>query len=437
MAATASALLITACSSSKSNSTNTTASTATTASGGSTATTSAGGGALTASDTGVSPTTIKIGYITSVTGVASSAFGDAAGGAQAAISAANAAGGVDGRQIQLVSLDQSTPAGFNSAAQAMTTKRVFGVIPYSSFTFGGYKTLQQAGIPVTGNSFDGPEWGQEPNSNMLSILPPTSTTWGGKYYYPNFQGHFLQQIGVKKPAGFAYGISPSSQASIKVIYADAAATGMSNCYANYSVPFGGVDFTADVLSVKNAGCDAVIGSFVDASDQAMANAVTQAGLNIAKLWYTGYDQNTLATPAAKAAFEGSYFLSQLFFDPSVPQMNTMLNNLAKYDSGYKAGSLPDYGTWGSYVAAQLMIYGLQQAGQNPTRKTFISKLRQVSSWDDNGLLPSATAFTSFGTPQMIPQSNCAYFVQLKNGAFVNAGANGKAVCSAPVVFPAG
>jgi branched-chain amino acid transport system substrate-binding protein len=370
--------------------------------------------------------------------VASSTFVDGQEGALARFSAQNAAGGVDGRQIQMVTVDgQSTPAGNLAAAQQLISKGVFAVIDYSSFTFGGYKVLQQAGIPVTGWSFDGPEWGVEPNSNMFSYLPPISTSWSGKYYYPNYTGVFLQSIGVKKPAGFAYGISPSSQASIKVIYQGASQTGLSNCYANYSVPFGGVDFTADVLSVKNAGCDSVIGSFVDASDDAMSLAVTQAGLtNVKRLWYTGYDSNTLATTATKDAFEGSYFSTTIIWDRSNAAVATMLDNLAKYDPSFKPGDLPDFGLQGSYISADLMIKGLQEAGQNPTRKSFISNLRTVTDYTAGGILPSATSFANFGTPQMIPASNCQNFVQLSNGQFVNADPNGKPVCASTVVFPA-
>ena len=430
--------LVGACGSSKHSSSGATTG-STSAAGGSATTVAAGGSSLTSSDVGVTPTSISIGYITSLTGSASSTFVAGVGGAQAAISAANAAGGVDGRQIKLVTLDdQSTPTGFDAAAEQMKSKGVFGVIPYSAFTFGGYKTLQQAGIPVAGNALDGPEWGQEPNSNMFTFLPPSGSAWGGQYYIPNWTGKILQYVGVKKPAGFAYGISPTSQAAAKAVFVGAPQTGLTKCYANYSVPFGGVDFTADVLQVKSLGCDAVFSFSVDATDQALATEVNQAGLtNVKKLFYTGYDQTTLATAGARDAFEGSYFASPLYFDPSIPQVGAMLNALVKYDSSYKVGTVPDYGTWGSYVSAQLMIYGLQQAGQNPTRKTFISNLRQVTGWDDNGLLPVPTPFTNFGTPQMLPASNCEYVIQLKNGAFVNAGPNGKPICAGTINFPAG
>jgi branched-chain amino acid transport system substrate-binding protein len=433
------ALLATACSSSsKGSSSNTTApagsTTATTASGGPTT----GASGNTASATGITPTTIKIGYITDETGVASSTFVDGAQGALARFQAENAAGGVEGRQIQMITVDgMSTPAGNLAAAEKLVSDGVYAVIDYSSFTFGGYKVFQQAGIPVTGYAFDGPEWGQEPNSNMFSFLPPVSTSWGGYYYYPNWAGNFFKSVGADKPAGFAYGISPSSQASIKVIYEGASQSGVSNCYANYSVPFGGVDFTADVLSVKSAGCNGVAGSFVDASDQAMATSLTQAGLtNVKKLWYTGYDSNTLATSAAKAAFEGSYFATAEIWYPSSPPIATMLSNLAKYDSGFKQGDIPDFGLQGSYIAADLMIFGLQHAGQNPTRPSFINNLRQVSSYNAGGILPGNTSFTDFGTPAMNGTQGCEQFVQLVNGAFVSANPGGKPVCAPNIKFAA-
>ncbi len=350
----------------------------------------------------------------------------------------NAAGGVDGRQIQLVQVDdQSTPAGDLAAAQRLVSEGVFGVVDYSAFTFGGYKVLQAAGIPVTGYAFDGPEWGEQPNSNMFSFLPPDSTAWNGKYYYYNYTGKFLAAIGSKKPAGFAYGISPSSQASIRVVYEGASQNGLSDCYANYSVPFGGVDFTADVLQVKAAGCDSVIGSFVDSSDQAMATAVTQAGLtNVKKLFYTGYDSNTLSTAATRAAYAGSYFENTIIWDANNPPVGTMLANLAKYDPSFHTGDLPDFGTWGSYIATDLMIKGLQVAGQNPTRKAFINNLRQVSAYNAGGVLPSPTSFTNFGTPQMLPATGCINFVRLQGSQFINADPNGQPVCSGLVSFPA-
>ena len=66
-----------------------------------------------------------------------------------------------------------------------------------------------------------------------------------------------------------------------------------------------------------------------------------------------------------------------------------------------------------------MIKGLQVAGQNPTRASFMTGLRGVTSYDDEGVLPSPVSFalTQFG---QYPANSCAYFVQLKGTAFVAA-----------------
>jgi branched-chain amino acid transport system substrate-binding protein len=98
----------------------------------------------------------------------------------ARIAAQNAAGGVNGRKIVLVTEDdQSTTAGDATAARVLVQQKgVFAVMGYSSFLFASTKYLQQQGVPVTGTAFDGPEWGMEPYSNMFSANPrlPRPTT---------------------------------------------------------------------------------------------------------------------------------------------------------------------------------------------------------------------------------------------------------------------
>jgi ABC-type branched-subunit amino acid transport system substrate-binding protein len=227
----------------------------------------------------------------------------------------------------------------------------------------------------------------------------------------------------------AYGISPSSQASIKAAFASAAGHGIKNCYANYSIPFGGVDFTSAGLAIKNAGCDGVVGSFVDSSDVGLSTAVKQGGINAKQLYFTGYDQTTLQSAASKQAFEGDYFSNYVLLDPSLPANQAMYAAFQKYVPGYHAGDLPDFGLLGSYLATDLMIKGLQVAGRNPTRKSFIQNLRTVTDYNAGGILASSISFAGFGTPEMIPQTGCMYFVQLKNGQFVNASPDGKAICA--------
>jgi hypothetical protein len=73
-----------------------------------------------------------------------------------------------------------------------------------------------------------------------------------------------------------------------------------------------------------------------------------------------------------------------------------------------------------------MIKGLQVAGQNPTRDSFITNLRNVTSRDAEGLLPDNLSFSlsQFGKA---PPSECAYFPKLEGSSFVPVPADGKPV----------
>lgn len=421
------ALVAAGCGSSKPKSTGTAPAGST---GGTTATTASGGGALTASAPGISPTTITIGYITSRTGSASSTFADGPAAAQARFALQNAQGGVDGRKLVLVPVDdQSSPAQDQTAAQDLVqTKNVFGVIDFSPFTFGGATYLSKQHVPVTGFGFDGPEWAEPQSINMFSWSPVVDTPIQGSEYGYTTDAQVLKTIGVTKLGGLGYGVSNSSQTSIKALFTAAESLGITKCYENESVPFGGVDFTAAVLAIKGAGCNGVAGSFVDSSDIALSGAIKQAGLsNVKQMYFTGYDSQILTSSSARAAFAGSYVA--VSYDPAstTPAVKGMFSALQQYDPQFKAGNIPDLGLYGSYISADLMIYGLQKAGQNPTRASFQNNLRQVSSYNAGGLLPSPIGFTGFGTPAMLPQTGCSQFASIQGNSYVYF-EGGKLIC---------
>ena len=179
------AIVAAGCGSSSHNSTSATTasgSSATTAAPGGSASTS-GGGTNTASAPGVTATTIKIGFVTSVTGNASSTFFDAADGAKAYFDAVNAAGGVNGRKIVVVTEDdQSTPAGNLAATQLLLSQSVYALERFSPYDFGGYKA--SLSIPTTGGGFDGPEWATA--RNMFTTTGDTNGRTSNNTQIANF-----------------------------------------------------------------------------------------------------------------------------------------------------------------------------------------------------------------------------------------------------------
>ena len=105
-----------------------------------------------------SPITLVM--ITSLTGEGSSEFSNAPAGFNARIALQNAEGGIDGHKINGVVLDdQTSPTEIATAVQDALSKNPVGIVSTSPLFFLADKYPQQAGMPVTGGFFDGPEWG--------------------------------------------------------------------------------------------------------------------------------------------------------------------------------------------------------------------------------------------------------------------------------------
>jgi branched-chain amino acid transport system substrate-binding protein len=382
-----------------------------------------------ASAPGVTSSTITIGYITSLTGFAASTFADGAAGAQARIDQQNAAGGVNGRKLKLVVKDDASSLTTDATAASELAGSTFGVVDFSPFTYSGAPALQKAGAPVTGDEFDGPEWGQQPNTNMFTWGPPSYTTYGGKFYTWTDIGNFMKSIGVTKLANLAYGISPSATQAAKnsAWAAHEAGVPSYNCYNDFNVPYGTTDFTTDALAIKQDGCNGVEAPMEDNSDIALSAALQQGGsTNVKQVYYTGYSQDLLSNAQANAEFQNAYVVAGINFTTPNAATKVMLNALKKYDPSYKGG-IPDLGLYGSYISTDLMIKGLELAGKNPTRQSFITNLRKVTNYTANGIFPQAVSFGHFGTVGMLPKTACTYMAQLKGKKFVISN-GGKLVC---------
>jgi len=388
------------------------------------ATGSASGGGSEAS-TGGAKGAIKVGFITSATGNAASTFSDSATGAKAAFEAINRAGGVNGRKITVVTADdQSSPAGDATATQDLINKGVFLIENFSPYAFGGYRFAQKAGVPVVGGAFDGPEWGQQPNTNMFSYLGgvPSDGSVSGNTEIANF----FKLVGATNVGGMAYGISPSSTSSVKNLKTGLEKVGLKMGYENLAVPFGGVDVTPDVLAMKSAGVDGAACSCVQSTNLALFTGFKQGGAKVkATLSFSSADSSLFANPTAAAAAQGAYYNTLVPpLDLHNPATAAFIANVKSVDPSLPANYTPSYGLTGAYLAAQVAIKGLQVAGANPSRSSFIKNLTDVTGFTANGLLASPVSFNHFG---MAEHTVCSYFVQVAGNSFKTIN-SGKPIC---------
>ncbi len=325
----------------------------------------------------------------------------------------NAEGGINGRKIDLSIVDdQTNPTLTATGVQRAISNGALGIVANSPFFFEGAKYAQQAGIPVTGNSSDGPEWGEQPYTNMFDAFRGSENP---KEPVNSIYGDFLKAHGGTTIGTYGYGVSPLSADEAKGAAESFQRAGGKVGVLDTSVPFGSVDFTSEALVANQKHVNALLPTLDDSSNYALVTALEQAGVKLkAVLFSVGYEPSVIHSPVWPS-LQGTYFLS-LARPFSLPNAGTeqMAAALTKYGHFTKS-EFPSYGQDLAWLGCDLMIKGIQGAGQNPTRAGVVKALRSTKSYNGNGLLPININYsTVFGHD--LPQ--CAWVLQAQKSGFV-------------------
>jgi len=372
------------------------------------------GGTAGASASG-SPITIAM--ISSLTGQGASEFSIAPVGFNARIALQNAEGGVNGHKLSGIVLDdQTSPTGISTAVQDAISKGAFGLVSTSPLFFLAAKIPNQQGIPVTGGFFDGPEWGTTPyNTNMFaadvgSVNPAYPVNTG--------IGAFMHSHGGTVVCSYGYSISPSSSRSAVGTVDSFVHAGGKEGVLDTSLQFGGVEMTTPALVAKQKGCNAFYAGLDDNSNVALAGALRAAGVKPKVMVFpTGYEPSLVNSPAWNTV-QGGYF-DTTFHPFQLPNAGTeqMQAALEKYEH-FKSSQFPSFSQYESWLGADLMIKGLQAAGNNPTRAGVEHALRNLTNYTGNGLLATPINFsTIFGHD---PAKSCGWYMIAEKHGFVPA-----------------
>jgi branched-chain amino acid transport system substrate-binding protein len=320
---------------------------------------------------------------------------------------------VNGHKLQTVILDdQTSPTQIVTAVQDAMSKNPIGIVSISPLFFLAAKYPNQAGIPVTGGFFDGPEWGTPPyQSNMFAAdvgsLDP-------KYPVNTAIGSFMKSHGGTVLCSYGYAISPSSTRSAIGTADSFQHSGGKVGVLDTSLPFGTVDMTTPALVAKQKGCNAFYAGLDDNSNFALATDLKQDGVKPKVLAFpTGYEPSVVHGPAW-SSLQGGYF-DTTFRPFQLPNAGTqaMQSALEKYEH-CSPSQFPTFNQYEGWLGADLMIKGLEKAGANPTHASVIHALRSITSYNGNGLLPENIDYaTDFGKD--LPKSCGWYLIAEKNG----------------------
>ena len=354
-----------------------------------------------APEEGVSSGSVSLGFMTPQTGPAAPNFQGAWQAAQLRIDQENAKGGVFGRKLKLTVYDDgSSPTTQISAInKALQSDHIFGLGVNSSVD-AMYTTLKQQNIPVTGFS------------NLPLALDRNAFSGTGVPLPSNINGtglfDQLKSLGVTKLAIINHaspGAANSGNAQAKTVQF---VPGLTTVLRIADELMGAHDATSTALRVKSSGADGVIFTGFIEGGVSLAQALSQQGVKL-----KGFNVAGLTDPSVLRTLNGALEGAIGTTYGAVP-VGVNIRGVKTFAAGMKAAGLNPYSASApmGYVAADLLIRGLKEAGKCPTRALFIDKLRNVTNYDGGGLAPGKISFKPGITPNGTP-STCGYYLTVK------------------------
>ena len=326
---------------------------------------------------GVTDTEIRVGGVAGVTNPTGAPLASAFDGARAYFDVVNERGGVHGRQVRLVATRDDQSAASRNVAQTRALVEedgVFAVVPVATVQFTGADYLAENGVPAFGwninAEWQGPDnlFGQRGSATCFDCATP-SLPW------------LARQAGAERVGVISY-TAPQSR--------DCAA-GFKNSFEKYgpdlvfedtSVPFGTVDYSADIARMREQRVDLVATCFDGNGAATLTRAIHDAGLDTALYLPNGYDHEFVRRQAT--VLEGSY-VGALFTPFEARGSNEALDQFlaAMEAAGKPANELALVG----WIAADMFVTGVEAAGEDFTRQSVVDALNAEREYDAGGIVP--------------------------------------------------
>jgi branched-chain amino acid transport system substrate-binding protein len=358
------------------------------------------GGANTASDVGVTPTSIKVGNITSIQGqFGPDAFSPSLYGLQAYASSVNARGGINGRKLEIDTCDdKGTGDGNLACAQKLVDQdKIFVYLANNSQSSGRSANYSYTkGVPDLGFPLNN---GYQKYPTMFDFYGNNGAVRDGKqvgaqgkrWQTTGLYRWFKLNRGVSKPAVFFFNIAVSQQQGY-AYEADLAAEGMPYAYegggSHQGENFAAPTFDTDVVNMKNKNVDIMFDAMDVGSNQKLCQAMDRGGwtkqptslkakVSTIEAWSQKVGTD-FSSPCRNFVY--SVGNSDPYSNTSDPLVARFRDDFAKYQPGRYLHQ------WATEGWAQ--GYEFQKAaetmGANLTRKGFMAWLNGLSNYTMDG-----------------------------------------------------
>lgn len=361
---------------------------------------STGGGANgpnTASDIGVTPSSIKIGNITSIGGsFGPDAFSPSLYGLESFVSSVNARGGVNGRKIDFHTCDDNDTGDQNltCAQQLVEQQKVFAMIGNNSessarsASYTNSKGVPDLGLPLNNGYYKYP--------TMFSFYGAGGAVRDGKQvgaqgknWQPTGQYRWMkQQRGIDRGAVFFYSIAVSQQQGYAV-EANFGAEGIQQVYegggSHSGENFAAPSFDTDVVNMQQKQVQGIWDAMDVAGNQKLCAAMDRRGFTVKakvstiEVWGQKVGSD-FSSPCRNTVF--SQGVSDPYSDKGNPIVSQFLSDFNKYQPGRQLHQ------WS--LEGWAMGYEFSKAaatmGPNLTRAGWMKWLNDLNNYTLDGLV---------------------------------------------------
>jgi branched-chain amino acid transport system substrate-binding protein len=360
---------------------------------------------VSAQQRGVTATEVVFGMPTDLSGPAATYGVSSSNGVKMRFEEVNEAGGIDGRKLKVIVEDQAyqVPKAVQACNKLINRDKVFAFVA-------------PLGTPMNNACFKDQFAARVPNlfplSAARSMYEPFEKLkfYGAASYVDQIRSginYFVKNKGVKTVC-VMYQDTDFGKEVLEGVEQQAKKLGIKVVETATHKPTD-QDFTAPIGKLRSAGCDLIIMGTIVRDSIVPYTTARKAGWNDVDFLGSAavYD---LVVGAAQGmeGFYGMGLTEMPYVDSGVASVKTFVENYKK-----KFNVDPNIGAVYGYVAADLTVQGLKNAGKDLTLDSFIKGLEAIKGYKDIFNGPQV----SFG-PNIRQGASSSFLAQVKGGKWV-------------------
>lgn len=374
------------------------------AGGGTTGGEAVGGACAPGSATGpgVTPTEIKVGNVSQISGLVPGFGQTGVNGARAYFNMVNNQGGVCGRKITLVTADDRFQAATNRSETDKLADQVLAFVGSTTVVDdGGAPVIDAKGVADVSLATT-PVRVRAANNFSPNPIDPTPGVGNG---IAKIFSYFMETQGVKTAALFY------QDAAVGVVQAENYKIDMQKAglelVATYPVAVTATNFRSQANDMKQKDVDLVITIAEINAIANLARALSDVGYQPDVPFYGAQSYGQKLLQVAGQAAEGTEV--GLIF--AIPEEAGSVPAMAEFNTWYgrtAPGADADFFALAGWVAADMFTEALRGVGPDPTQEKIIAELKTFTAYDGDGLVAPIN-------PAQKKQASCFQVVEVKGG----------------------